>query len=146
MFRYNFFGRILVTLLVIALLIGGTYAIYRTGWTQGYQTGAVVSSGTTQGQGNNVLPVFPYYPRFYYGPFPFFNPFGFFFGIGIFFLIIFFFRLLFWRSWGPWRYGPRHWGYGYPPDPNDPSWREYQEWKERQAQPGNEPPGDRARD
>ncbi len=118
MFRFGFLGRIVVALLLIGLLVGGGVTLYRAGFAQGYQTGAL----SVQAGGNPATPqtpfsggVPPYY--YYYWPhygFPgFFPPFGLFFGIGLFLLFLFLIGGLF-RGFG-WR--GRHGYYGYGPGP-----------------------------
>ncbi len=112
MFRYGFLWRFLLTLLVVGFLVAGGFGLYRLGWAQGYQAGAVVSQGNSSGQ----PPQLPYYgyPPYAYGfGFPyFFFPFGPLLGIG-FFLLFFFligglFRLGGWRRWrGDGGRGPR---------------------------------------
>ncbi len=142
MFRYGILWRILLALLLVGVLIAGGAAIYRTGWAQGYQVGALAANSPNT-QGNNPLPYRGYpYGGFWPGyGFPFFfPPFGIFFGIGFFFLIFFLvgglFRLFGWRRWaGP--YGPRYWG-------PDPRWnREREEQNRPQPGQGGEPPEDR---
>ncbi len=120
MVRRYVFLRILITLLLVGLLAAGGAALYRFGWAQGYQAGALVAAGSTAGQGSQAAPPAPYYypyaPWFYGRPFigPGFGFFPFFplFGLG-FFLILFFlvgglFRMWGYRRWygGP---GPGYW-------------------------------------
>ncbi len=123
MFRGGFLVRIFLTLLLVGLLVAGGVALYRFGWAQGYQAGALIAAGSTSGQGSTpgqAAPPAPYYypyaPWFYGRPFigPGFGFFPFFplFGLG-FFLIVFFlvgglFRVWGYRRWhgGP---GPGYW-------------------------------------
>jgi hypothetical protein len=116
MFRRTILWRILLTLVLIAVLVGGGIALYRLAWTQGYQTGVVAMGGTDK----SITPQAPYFGIYPYTPFwpvygfpYFFNPFGLLFGIGFFLLILFLIRGLFFRPWG-WRHwsGPEEHRYG----------------------------------
>jgi hypothetical protein len=136
MFRHGFFLRFVAALVMVGLLVAGGAGLYRLGWVQGYQTGAVTAAAPASGQGtgsaqngSQVAPPAPYYygpwmygPRF--GFFPFFP----FFGIG-FFLIVFLliggvFRMLAFRRWAG---GPGMHAH----------WREEaeKEWRERHSKP-----------
>jgi hypothetical protein len=105
MYRGGFFLRLLAFLLLAGLLLGGGYALYRLGWSQGYQSGALAAAATS----GESLPTVPYawgapYPYAPYGfGFPFFPPFGICLGIGFFFLVLFLIGGLF--RWG----GRRRW-------------------------------------
>ncbi len=124
MFRGGFLLRILLALLLVGLLAAGGVALYRLGWAQGYQAGALATASSTTGQGNTPNQVVPPAPYYFYGPWfygrGFYGPgFGFFpffplFGLG-FFLIVFFlvgglFRMWSFRRWyggpgsGYWRH------------------------------------------
>ncbi len=118
MVRGSFLVRILITLLLVGLLVAGGVALYRFGWAQGYQAGALVAASSTTGQGSQAAPPAPYYygPWFYERPFigPGFGFFPFFplFGLG-FFLIVFFLVGSLFRVWGYRRWygapGPGYW-------------------------------------
>lgn len=114
MFRFGFFGRLLLTLLILGILVAGGTALYRFGWDQGYQTGVLAANPNSQ-SGAIQGPYGGFYPPLRYpGFFPPFLPFL---GIG-FFLFFFFligglFRPWGWRRWG--YYGPGPWGPGYGP-------------------------------
>ncbi len=120
--RGSFFVRLVVSLLMIAILIGGGALLYRAGFTQGYIQGAAAStSGATQsgpGLSNQPVPFYPgYWPWWAYPHFGFFPFAGF---LGFFLFIFLFFglmRLLFRpHHWGPMGGYPRHWhGWGAPP-------------------------------
>jgi hypothetical protein len=107
MFRYGIWWRVLLTLVLAAILIGGGTALYRLAWTQGYQAG-VLAAGVA---GKTVTPPLPYYGFYPYAPYGpgfgypfFFNPFGLLIGIVVFFLFIALIRGLFFHSWAR-----RHW-------------------------------------
>jgi hypothetical protein len=145
MFRRGFLWRFLAALVIIGLLAAGGGALYRVGWMQGYQTGALTAAaqGSDRGTGNQVAPQAPGYgygpwmygPRFYghgFGFFPFFP----FFGIGFFLLVFILFGAMFrWMIFrrvvgGP---GPFRW--------NE---EEMKAWYERHSKPEgpaeNQPP------
>ena len=65
--------RIIVGLVILGLLVGGAFMVYRMGSFQGYQAGLHASANTT----TQVAPVPPYayYPWGFYPPY--FSPFGF---------------------------------------------------------------------
>ena len=139
MFRQGILWRFLLALVILGVLTAGGSALFRAGWTQGYQAAALEANANGSGGTAPALPYGGYFPyRFGPGYGPFFAPFGLFFGFG-FFLVVFFliggiFRLGGWRRWGGY-YGPGDWGHGHPAPP----WA--QEWKERQeAQAGGNPP------
>jgi hypothetical protein len=109
MYRTGLFWRFILALLLVGLLAAGGVALFRAGWAQGYQAGALsVAPGSGVGGTTPGVPFYPYLP---YGFYPFFPPFGIFAWIGGFFLLFFLFGGLF-RLWG-WR----HWagGPGYGP-------------------------------
>ena len=126
MFRPNLFVRFLVTFLVIGLLVSAGAALYRTGWTQGYQTALLAAENSSPG-GQGAAPQAPFYgygyPYRYFGPgigYPmFFFPFGPFLGFGFFLLVFFLIGGMF-RLWGGGRwagpYGQGEWRGGYRPD------------------------------
>jgi len=130
MFRFGFLFRFLLALLIIGGLVAGGAAVYRLGWTQGYQAAAVLAN-KTGAPAAPALPAVPYYGYPYgypmmpyaYGPrfgFPFIFPLV---GIGFFLLFLFFigglFRFGMHRRWaqgeqgywhgrgGPWGWGPQ---------------------------------------
>jgi hypothetical protein len=141
MFRRGLFLRIVISLVIVGLLFVGGAGVYRLGWTQGYQTGALVASQPAAGQGGSpAAPVAPYYGYGYapwlYGPhfwgfgfFPFFPLLGIGFFLIVFLLFAGLFRGLAFRRWagGP---GMQH-------------WREEaeKEWRERHGKP--EEPADK---
>lgn len=129
MFRYGFLWRVLLALLIIGVLVGGSMALYRFGWAQGYQAGAVISNGGSSGAAPQ-LPYYAYPPRYFYPGFGFpffFFPFGPLLGIG-------FFLLFFFLIGGLFRFGrPRR--YGWEGHPGDPDWREQHEKNEKGNQP-----------
>ena len=115
MFYRGLFWRILLAVLLVGLLVVGGGALYRAGWTQGYQA-AALAAGASGSEGAPVAPfygVYPpgaFYPAFGYPPFfaPFGAPFGLCLGIG-FFLLLF---LLIGAFFRPHRWGPHKWGGG----------------------------------
>ncbi len=113
MFRFGWIARFLLTLLLVAVIIGGGYSLYRFGWAQGYQAGAVTVAAPNQGTTpQSPAPYYGFPPYHFYGPgygFPFFFPFFPLVGIGFFLLFFFLIGSLF-------RFGAyRHWhGYGGP--------------------------------
>jgi hypothetical protein len=124
MFRFGFVWRLLFALLVIGVLVAGGTALFRAGWAQGYQVGALATA--PGGSGN--APALPYY----YPPYAFYPPFGFhpfgLFGLVFGFFLIFFlfgglFRFLGWRHWAG------HTGYGDWSQGSVPPWAK--EWHER---------------
>lgn len=127
MFRFGFFGRLLLALLIVGFLLAGGTALYRFGWAQGYQVGALATNTGSQA-GAPQAPYYGFYPpmRFWPGYPGFLSPFWPFLGIG-FFLLFFFlvgglFRFWGWRRWGGY-YGPGPWGPGYGPH-GERDWRE----------------------
>ncbi len=124
MFRFGFFWRLILALLLVGVLAASGMALFRAGWAQGYQTGALSAAPS----GSEVAPRPPlYYPYPGYGFYPFFAPFGCFPIIGLFFLLLFLFGGLF-RPWGMRRWyghpGYSDWGHG-----PVPPWAK--EWHER---------------
>lgn len=112
----SFFFRLLAALLLIGLLVAAGTLVFRAGFSQGYASGAAISSGEGGQAVPRVGPGYPYYPYYpgFFGPrfgfFPFFPIIGFFFFGLLFFGLM---RFLFWpRRWGH----PGYWrGYGPPP-------------------------------
>lgn len=101
MFAWRFFVRLVMAVLVIAVLVGGGFALYRAGMAagaaQGYLAGQAAASSPKADGAAPTTPVLPYYPGWGYGiGFPFFAPFHPFLGFfGLFFLIaLFLFPLL----------------------------------------------------
>ena len=128
--RWSLF-RLLFALILVAVLVGGGHALYRTGYSQGYVTSSLAS-----GDADELVSPFGFpYPTPYMHMYPGFHPR--FFGLGLFLLIGFiimcmvfrFFGFLTWRKYaGPdyekwardWHHyrGPRwHW---CPPGPWGP--------------------------
>lgn len=115
--------RILATLVLIGLLVGGGFLLYRAGWSQGYLA-ASAAKLATPGNNGTVVPWAPGYlgygPAFNPG---LFFPFGFFFtGLLIFFAGFFLLRLIFlpfrMAAWGAHRHGGWHEGWeGHPTPP-----------------------------
>ncbi|MGD0610518.1 MAG: hypothetical protein ABSB41_03315 [Anaerolineales bacterium] len=115
--------RILATLVLIGLLVGGGVLLYRAGWSQGYLA-ASAAKQTTTGSNGSIVPWAPGYlgygPRFYPG---LFFPFGFLFtGLLIFFAGFFLLRLIFFpfrmAAWESHHHGWRHEGWeGHPTPP-----------------------------
>lgn len=126
MFRLGFIGRFILTLILVGILVGGGFALYRFGWDQGYQAGAVSIAAQNQG-GTPPAPV-PYYgyAPYHYGPgfgAPFFFPFFPLVGIGFFLLFFILIGSLF-------RFGAYRRWYGY----GGPGWG-HEEGKPEQDQP-----------
>jgi len=105
MFRFGFLFRFLFALLLIGLLAVGGMALFRSGYTQGYQVGALAASAASKGT-TPPLPAYGYppmglYPGYGYPMYG--SPFGLFFGIGLFVLFLFMiggiFRMMAWRHW-----------------------------------------------
>jgi hypothetical protein len=152
---FRIFWRIALTLLFVGLLIAGGVALYRSGWSQGYQAG-VIAAGAVEGTAELSPGQLPYYPvvPFAYGPhfgYPgFFSPFSVFLWIG-FFLLLFFligglFRAFSWRRWGGWKGGPAYSGHpghggGYgPPPPWGRDWQEqYERWSKEHGEEHESP-------
>ncbi len=118
MFRQGIWWRVLLSLLLVALIIGGGIALFRVAWLQGYQAG-IVAAGAA---GKSAVPATPFYGFYPYGPFGygfgfpfFFNPFGLLIGIFFFFLFFALIRGIFFRGWGWRRWGGRYYGRGYGP-------------------------------
>jgi hypothetical protein len=136
MFGFRIFWRIILALILVGLLAAGGVALYRTGWTQGYQTAALsVGAGTGEAQPQApVIPAYPLYPGWgHYGPFYGFSPFTPLLWLGFFVLIFFLIGGLF-RPWGWRRWGGGHvhggWGHG-PMPPWAKDWEEhYKKWAE----------------
>jgi len=55
MFRFGFFWRLLLALLLVGVLAAGGMALFRAGWAQGYQTGALSAAPS----GSEVAPRAP---------------------------------------------------------------------------------------
>lgn len=151
MFHKGFFVlRILATLLLVGLLIGGGFALFRAGQAQGYAQGLATASQNTTTGAAPAVPAAPYapwmvpgYPYRYgfYGPhfFPVFP----FFAVGalIFFTVFVFGGLMRMRMMrhmmaaGPWKGHSGHFG---------PLWQDKPEAKtegapETKTDPGSEP-------
>lgn len=140
MYRRGIFIRVILAFLLLAVIVGGGMAVYRVGWTQGYQTANVVSSS----EGIEPGPLVPqfsshiyrsYYPGF---GFPFF---GICLGVGLIFLVMFLVGGLL-KPWGRWRwaYHPGHgkWGYG-PKPPWVREWEDQRKAKSEGKDAGEEP-------
>lgn len=123
--RSGFFIRFILALVLLAVLAIGGMALFRGGWSQGYQAG-VIAANSADGE---ALPVPPYYGglvRYPYTPgfgFPFLACFL---GIGFFLLVFFLFGAIF-RPWG--RAGHHHkgWRYGHKRPPWAWGWEGYHE-------------------
>ena len=102
MFIRRFVVRFILTILLIAVFVGGGYALYRagisTGVAQGYLAARMSQANPgSLNDGTPALPAIPYYPGWPYGlVYPFFPPFHPFLGfLGVLFLIgLVFFPLL----------------------------------------------------
>ncbi len=124
MFRGGFLLRFFLALLLVVVLVGGGYGLYRLGWVQGYEAHALVSAAPGGGQGQSAPPA-PYYgygPWFYgphfwgpgFGFFPFFPVFGLVWIVIAFLIIGGIFRRAAFRRWGGGP-GPGYWHYhAYP--------------------------------
>ncbi len=102
MFRLSVWVRVVVALLLAMMIVAGGYGLYRLGFTQGYQAGAIAIQPGNQGNPAPQIPYYGYPWRGYYPfiGFPFFFPFfGPFLGIGFFFLFFFLIRALFGFGW-----------------------------------------------
>lgn len=127
MYRRGIFFRIVLAILLVVVIIGGGFAVYRMGWGQGYLAGTALASSEGLEAGLRV-PQFgghlyrPFYPGF---GFPFF---GLCFGIGFIFFIMFLVGGLL-KPWGRrgWAGHKHHgkWGYG-PKPPWAKEWEEHQ--------------------
>ena len=137
MFRHGIWWRILLTLVLVGLLIGGGTALYRLAWTQGYQTG-VLAAGVAGKSVTPPLPYYGFYPYAPYGPgfgFPFFfNPFGLLIGIVFFFLIFALIRGLFFRSWARRGWGSPY-GHGFGPYGHYGPWESKQPGEDQSTGP-----------
>ncbi len=124
--RRDFFVRFILSLLLVAVLVIGGMVLYRAGWSQGYQAGALSESGAL-GESFPMVPYFGGLSRQPFMPgmgFPFL---GLCLGIGFIFLIMFLVGGLL-RPWGR-----RHWaGYSHSGKwahgPTSPPWANA--WKE----------------
>lgn len=142
--RRGFFVRFILFLLLLAVLTIGGMALYRVGWSQGYQTGLLVESSEL----GEALPMTPYFGGLARGPFypgvgfPFF---GLCFGIGFIFLIIFLVGGIF-RPWGRrhWMGYSRHgkWNRGTPPPWADAMKEYHRELHAEDEEPGEETESD----
>ena len=120
MFRGFFILRIIFTLFILAILVGGGLLLFRAGYTSGFNAAALANH-----TGSSTITPNPYYGYWLYGPthgFGFFFPgLGLLFGIGAIFLMLFiiggFFRMLAWRHWGA---GPN--GQGFRPQHRHGHW------------------------
>ena len=121
MFRYGLLARIILALLILGLLTAGGYGVYRLGFAQGYQTGAIAAAPADgQSPDNPQGRVAPYaygpwsygYGPHFWGPGFGFFPFFPFFGLGFFLLFLFLIGGLF-RGWGYRRMagGPGYWAH-----------------------------------
>jgi len=102
-----FWVRVLVMLVVVGLLAGGGFALYRAGWSQGHAAVQLEGAG---GEGEMAFPGFGYPGRAFgasHGFVPFMFGAGLIFRIGLLLLfIILISRLLRFVIWGPaWRFG-----------------------------------------
>lgn len=122
MFRPSIFVRIILIVLLCGLLFAGGMALFRAGWMQGYQAGALTAASAAQNQNGATMPAAPFYgyPWAHFGPgygygfpgmiFPAFHLFG--------FLLLMFFLLLGAHAFARRRYWA---GYGRGPwDRNEP--------------------------
>lgn len=122
--RRGFFIRFILALVLIAVLALGSIALFRGGWSQGYQAG-VIAASSAEGE---ALPVPPYYGDL--ARYPYLPGFGFpflacFLGIGFFFLVFLLIGGIF-RPWGWAGHYRRGWGYGHKRPPWARKWEEHQ--------------------
>jgi hypothetical protein len=121
--RRGFFVRFMMALVLIAVLALGGMALFRGGWAQGYQAGAL-AAGSVESE---ALPVVPYYGGL--ARQPFMPGFGYpflacFLGFGFFMLVFFLIGGIF----RPWRWAGHHhkgWGYGRKRPPWARDWEEH---------------------
>jgi hypothetical protein len=108
--------RVILSLVLLAVLLGGGYAIYRFGFTQG---ALAVEAGDFWPEGWHDHPMMPYrYPMHGRGFFPFGSLlFGFFFLMLVFAL---FRRIIFGPRWARWGYG--YGSRGFHGHPGHPRW------------------------
>lgn len=135
MYRRGIFFKIVLAILLVVVIIGGGFAVYRMGWGHGYLAGTALASSEgvepgllMQGFGGHLYR--PFYPGF---GFPFF---GLCFGIGFISLIMFMVGGLL-KPWGRRRWGhPHHgkWAYG----PKPPWAKEWEEYQQKMADDGDE--------
>jgi hypothetical protein len=121
--RRGFFIRFILALVLIAVLALGGMALFRGGWSQGYQAG-VIAASSAEGE---ALPVPPYYGGL--ARYPYTPGFGFpllacFLGIGFFMLVFFLFGAIF-RPWGWAGHYHRGWRYGRKRPPWARGWEEH---------------------
>ena len=133
----HFVFRLLGTLLLIALLVGGGALLFRAGQAQGYTLGLAASGSQLTSPGANPAPggaPMPFYGYGFYRPhfMPFFGPLGFLGGglaLLFFFMVtgaifrMFAMRHFLWHAGthGPWAGGPHGWGGHTPPWAQQPA-------------------------
>ena len=97
---WKYFWKSIAILLIIAIFVGGGYAVYRRGFSQGITTGMEMSEGDSEIDVHPYLPHLDHYYRPYKRPLMLFPFFGLAFG---FFLLMFFFggvrRLVQYKMW-----------------------------------------------
>jgi len=125
--RRSFIVRFILSLLLVAVLVIGGMVLYRVGWSQGYQAGALLESGAL-GESFPMVPYFGGLARQPFMPgmgFPFL---GLCLGIGFIFVIMVLVGGLL-RPWSRRRWGwhPHHgdWAHGPMPPPWAKDWKEY---------------------
>ena len=121
--RRGFFIRFILALVLIAVLAIGGMALFRGGWSQGYQAGVIAANSAE----SEALPVVPFYGGL--ARYPYTPGFGFpllacFLGIGFFLLVFFLFGAIF-RPWGWAGHHHRGWRYGRKRPPWARGWDEY---------------------
>jgi hypothetical protein len=140
MFRYGFWWRLILAVIVIVGLVGGGWALYQNGVSQGYvvaQASAAGGASPASPQGAVPAPVLPYgyYPYHGWGFSPFWMPFRAIAFCGSILLLFFIIGGIFSIGrrrrdcWGPWYGGPRHFGRWY--NGPRPGSKEWQEWMEQ---------------
>lgn len=121
MTQNGFVFRLIAALLLIGLMVGGGYAVYRMGVAQGTAQAPEVAQAIQQAgeDGQPVPPMYGYGYPYAWGYRPHFGFFPFFGCVGAFLFIVFFFGLLrfVFRPWGWGRHGywGKRWEGGAPP-------------------------------
>jgi hypothetical protein len=121
--------RVLLSVVLLALLVGGGYAVYRLGFTRGAVSAEAGEFPMEHWFDAPMVPHHSYYPRMGYAFFPLG---GLLFGL-FFLMLVFglFRRIVFGPPWMRWGYGP-HDSYRHP---HHPRWGRYPEREENAESP-----------
>jgi hypothetical protein len=126
--------RVLLSIVLLAVLVGGGYAVYRLGFNQGTMSAEAGEFPMEHWFDAPMVPHHSYYPRMGHS----FFPWG---GLlfGLFFLMLVFAlfrRIVFGPRWMRWGYGPHE----YYMHPRHPRWSRYPDDENPETPPAGEAP------